>query len=210
VILTGADVGVYVTSSTALQLSSEELMAKIAMAQLFAEGFYGANRALELQSFTEILTLNKSGVVRLTNIPVTQIDSLETRETTSNILDPILTDWVLTATDQFVLDYNGQLSLRYTNNHFESSRKCQHEYVYQIRVTYSAGIDFSQTTPEISKLKYALGDLVDFILTPEFSGITRVQKHQDFEYEYGKRSTSLGNLPEYLLLPFQNYRIRSW
>lgn len=148
-ILTAADQATYFPNVTQ---SGAALAGLLAVAQSLCESSWGANRPLDKQSFTEIITINpkfRIGSLSYNPVSSTPTPTVATRRYTDSWGRTISTDWYVLDAGSFSIDYEiGQLNL--------------FNPVSEARVTYTAGFDFALTTQEVVNIKAIAGVVVDW------------------------------------------------
>lgn len=84
------------------------------------------------------------------------------------------------------------------------------------KATYWAGFDFSQTTPEINKLKGAAGSILTYLThSGVFKGVSELDvPFDEFRIKYTQGGSDIaamiGRIPEDMLLPFRALRARGF
>ena len=152
-ILSAADKPTYFAS---VNQSGVELDGLIAVVQALCESSYGANRLLELQPYTEVISINQTyrvGTLSLYPIaaePLPLVEALITASVNRFAFGrPSLGAWAELAVGEYRLDTDtGDLWIDRAAS--------------QAKVSYSAGFDFSSTSPEVSKIKAIAGQVLTY------------------------------------------------
>lgn len=197
----------------------------ILLAQLAAESAQGANRPLEKQQFSQILTLSSArlGVVQLPYAPVHPEDAVTVEVRLGNIRDRYhrsvpLSDWRTLSAEEYRLDETGQLNLHLGGGSnfalgYGHGLRPSGITATQARVTYFAGLDFSINSLEVQVLKAALGQIISYQQSAPYTmGATVVDLKQEYRVQFGSatgsNSAGAGQVPDAFLLPFRRYRPR--
>ncbi|ESA39095.1 hypothetical protein N836_28890 [Leptolyngbya sp. Heron Island J] len=127
----------------------------------------------------------------------------------------VVTDWLTLQAGDYVLDATGLISL----NTLNSSVSFGFNLISatDLRATYTAGLDFTQDTPEINALKAATGQIIAYQASDHFkSGVIELDIKNQFRQKWASGSGSggsgmsgAGRTPETLFRPFQKYKPRS-
>lgn len=146
-ILTAADKPTYFPSVIQTGADLDGLML---LAQSLCESSYGANRPLELQQHTEIVTV-VNWVATLTYYPIVpplvSVSARLLRDVSFG--RTVLHQWLQLGSDEYLLDVEvNQLRLG--------------GHASEVKVTYSAGLDFSTSNIEVQKIKAIAGQIVTY------------------------------------------------
>jgi hypothetical protein len=148
-ILTAADQPTYFPNVTQ---SGAALSGLLAVAQSLCESSWGANRPLDKQSFTEIITINpkfRIGSLSYNPVSSTPTPIVQVRRHTDSWGRIMITDWFTLDSGSFSIDFEiGQLNL--------------FSVATEAKVTYTAGFDFTLTTQEVVNIKAIAGVVVDW------------------------------------------------
>jgi hypothetical protein len=196
----------------------------------------GANRKLDIQQYIEIkrLTLKlqntylayrplvfKPGVDTSTQISFTGAD-LYNANFQIRIADAVnyynravpVQPWLALPElgSQVQIEHNGQLSLFLTQAYFynfpEFSQTIR-TIATEIRCSYYAGYDFSQSTPEITNLKIAACEIGKYCQSKLYSGVSSIQgPFDDLNVSFNSSGAQPYRVPSYLLLPFTRLRLK--
>lgn len=236
-ILSPSDRYTYLPTST---LTDEALTALVLQAQVMIEGPLGANRPLEVTSYTEALYMAGNAArlgyvpVLASPAPVVQIRSgpggagFGRNDST----DP----WYTLDSDVYEIDTTlGEIRLQQGAAGWGGTGGYGYyapyagDYSYaggvsnpvealpdsQLRITYSAGFDFTADTAEVRQLKAAAAALVAYLGSNTFKGIEEVQTQREGRIRYvrtqgynGAFGVGPGQVPEAMMMPFQRYRPR--
>lgn len=180
-----------------VNLVGDALTGAIRRAQMVAEGYWGANRPLELTSFTEIKSLSHNyQTAQLTYVPVktTPVPTVEVRlgkftDGFGRSFAP--NEWTAIAATEWQLEYDiGEFFLKSQNQLYRST---------EIKVSYTAGFDFSIDSPEIREIKAAVGGILSYLESLPGKHVTNLNAVGiTYTGEFGK-------FPEYLLLPLRRH-----
>ncbi|EKU98116.1 hypothetical protein Lepto7375DRAFT_7377 [Leptolyngbya sp. PCC 7375] len=189
----------------------------ILIAQAAIESWLGF--PIEQQERIEILQLTtRSKTTQLSYYPITETPApvIEVRQ--GNERDrfdrqSVVTDWFTLEAGDYILDATGLLSLNILNSAVSFGFNLIK--ATDLRATYTAGLDFTQDTPEIKALKAATGQILTYQASDRFkSGITEIRVDNQFQKKWGSSSGSngmsaAGQTPELFFRPFQKYKPRS-
>ena len=222
-ILNPSELELYLSSSSCTDLIDDEDKGTIAIrrAQLVAEGAIGANRRLELNTYTRILKLRRvAQSCMLPYFPIASVTSVSVR--TGGVRSEF-TGGQQPFTSWFAVDPNfysveaetGRVMfgiLPGSSNGWFGGTGLFHGQVTEIKITYSSGFDFGAIplSYEAEFLKSALAELISFqnselgqgIDSHSFADIERIS------YVTGGRKESI-EYPSILMMPFRRYRPRS-
>ena len=189
----------------------------ILIAQAAIEAWLGF--PIEQAERVEILPLTaRSKTTQLSYHPIadTPVPVIEIRQ--GNERDRLdrqsgVTDWVTLQSGDYVLDATGLLSLNIVNS--AVSFGVTSINATDLRATYTAGLDFTQDTPEIKALKAATGQIITYQDSDHFkTGVTELRVDKQFQKKWATNSSSngvsaAGQVPELFFRPFQKYKPRS-
>ena len=128
----------------------------------------------------------------------------------------VMTDWFTLQAGDYILDATGLISL----NTLNSSVSFGFNLISatDLRATYTAGLDFTQDTPEIKALKAATGQIITYQASDHFkSGVIELDIKNQFRQKWtfggggsgGSGMTGAGQTPGALFRPFQKYKSRN-
>jgi hypothetical protein len=110
------------------------------------ESTYGADRPLELQSFTDIVDLYPaSGIALIKRSPVIAVSSISVRREVDNF-GSSSSEWQLLTSNEYSVDTEiNQVNINYSNNWgMLGARRSP----MQAKITYTSGFDFSTDTSQ--------------------------------------------------------------
>jgi hypothetical protein len=210
-----------------VNLTSDALTGAFYYLQSILESEAGAGRPLDLALRTETRKLNfKTQSFFLQHFPILIDDdhplALSVR-IGGNVVDTFNRavppgSWRSLADDEFILDSNNQVFLNYSNINLTSSG-WQSSYLHggyqqggftDYKCEYWAGFDFTQDTQEINQLKASAGAILTYIVqSGVFKGVSELNvPFDEFRIKYATDPTLIGQIPDYMMLPFKSLRIR--
>lgn len=196
--------------SPGITLTGEALTTAISLAQVLAEGINGSNRKLEIASYSRVIKLPRNGRVKFPLLPVVQSVSpvIKIRGTDLPPRFGVYStqEWeALTINTDYLIDYdNNEVVL------LGLSRLLKQEYIHsgfrryqktptsphakkQIKITFSSGLNFSQTTEEVLTLKRALASIVAIRTSPQSQGVKKIDVSDDqYSVTYASQSDYIG------------------
>lgn len=206
-ILTEADKAVYFPSVT---LAGDALDGAIALTQSLIEAAVG--RPLELTAFHENKAVNAATqTVQLSYVPV----ALDPAPVLRTRLDPALNRYrrPINAGEWSDPLSEGDYELDAVTGYLRLSGAA----ALHIQADYTAGLNFSLSTPPILALKAAAGSALTYSLSDAFKGVSSRRVDGEYTVSYSSQSGGssgggaiAGGLPPYLILPFMKYRPRHW
>lgn len=208
-ILTASELATYAPD---LALTGAAATALIYQVQIQLESAIG--RPLELTSFSEKLPLTwQSQTAQLSYIPIQSTPTPAFKIRGGNVQDGFdraiaLDDWVDLLADDYILDNGGLFHLR--------SLRVNKLSAVSLLAAYTAGLEFTQSTPEITSLKYAFGRILSYAGSISgYSGVAEYEIKDRMKVKFAASSTSpaavgagVGQIPAGLLSPFLKYRPR--
>lgn len=151
-------------------LGNLELEGLILRSQSLCESSLGANRELVIKDYVldKVLSLNK---IALVYAPVTAINLVEVRYNNLFVSFgdiPVSQNWEVLPSENYSLirDY---LELNFNNINTQNIRSARgrrrrgSDIEQQIRITYSAGLDFSATSQDILKIKSCIAAIAEVL-----------------------------------------------
>ena len=149
-------------------LGNLELEGLILRSQSLCESSLGANRELVIKDYVldKVLSLNK---IALVYAPVTAINLVEVR--CNNLFVsfgdiPVSQNWEVLPSENYSL-IKDCLELNFNNNIINNSRVARGRrtgsVTQEIRITYSAGLDFSATSQDILKIKSCIAAIAEVL-----------------------------------------------
>lgn len=168
------------------------------LAQALCESSYGANRSLELQEIKEIVSVNPMyGVAVLSHYPIASlvvVEALTGNSVGGSFGRIALGDWAVLP-DSYRLDAEtGELWLS--------------DRTDKIRATYTAGYNFTGTTPDIQKIKAIAGQVLTYFANYKVGLDSYLNNPSG---DQGVESYNLVRPDQYLaalLLPLRKYMAR--
>jgi hypothetical protein len=151
-------------------LGNLELEGLILRSQYLCESSLGANRELVIKDYVldKVLSLNK---IALVYAPVTAINLVKVRYNNNLFVSfgdiPVSQNWEVLPSENYSLigDY---LELNFNNVNTQNIRSVRgrrrgSDIKQQIRITYSAGLDFSATSQDILKIKSCIAAIAEVL-----------------------------------------------
>ncbi|MGL4947082.1 MAG: hypothetical protein ACRC4X_05390 [Cetobacterium sp.] len=140
--------------------------------QVLAEGSWGARRPLELQSVTQKIKINR--VYQNARLPYWPIADLPAPIVKVRHGQPAnrwgrfhgVTPWYFLDDPQYWIEENGKIHLHISHN-FSWGHEVGSSNVTELEVTYTAGFDFTQDTPDVRLIKAVVGNLAGFLSDAE-------------------------------------------
>jgi hypothetical protein len=159
-ILTEADKAAYFPSVTQTSVALQGL---IHVTQALCEGSYGANRALEQQTHTEIVdVIPIERFAYLSRYPVVSLSEVQVRRRSNRFGDgwgrQSLMQWLTLASDQYLLD-------------IETGRLNFYEFATEARVTYVSGFDFGGSDQTARQIKAIAGVVLTYMANNYYGGL---------------------------------------
>lgn len=197
-ILTPSDKPIYFPDIT---LTGDALMGAILRAQSLAESNMGCDRPLEKSPFKEVLSVHSNLSAWLSVAPIDESD-FHVDARTGGHKDGFgrtvpKSAWFPLVESDYAIDASTgaiRLGLQVT----------------EVRVTYTAGFDFTVDTPEIKRIKSAIAAILNYQLSNAYQGLQEVSVEGEYKVRYGSSSGGVGTIPDTLLIPFRKYRPRSF
>lgn len=203
-ILTEADIAKYAPLVT---LTGDALTGALIYLQALIESDRCAGRSLEMQQYTEKSRVHlKTQTVWLSNSPLVNPPEPIIKVRLAHVQDRfrrvmLAQDWTTLTPEQYQIDRDGQIILRNAMRGWTTSLNSVASS--EAEVTYTAGLDFTQDTPEVNRLKAAAGQLLMFVVkSGVFKGISSESYSSEYSVNY------IGDLPGFLTIPFWKYRPR--
>lgn len=124
----------------------------------------------------------------------------------------VVTDWFTLQAGDYILDSTGLISLNILNSSVSFGFNLS--YSTDLRATYTAGLDFTQDTPEIKALKAATGQIISYQTSEQFkTGAQEVEIKNQYRRKWasgnGNNGGTAGQTPDAFFVPFQKYKPRS-
>jgi len=192
-ILTSSDKSKYFSEVVATSTTLDGLLI---IAQAMCESTYGADRPLELQSFTDIVDLfPASGIALIKRSPVIAVSAVSVRCKSDNA-------WQLLTTDDYSVDTEiNQVNINYSDNWGMLGRR---RSPMQAKITYTSGFNFStDTSQEADNIRSICGRIVSYMEQPIAIGKANVTDAVGFQ-SYVASNSFLG----VFLAPLGKYRPR--
>lgn len=151
------------------------------------------NRVLDIKTYKQTDT-SSDRIIRLWYSPIVSVTSVETRTISRNPYQYSSTfsdrnAWQLLAPESYEVDtYQNQIEILSNSFRYTSSM--------EIRVIYTSGFDFTDTTnPEVMKIKAIAGQLLTFIAQPSASkGVSSIGvDYQNISYGNTKLEQQMSN-----------------
>lgn len=190
-ILTSTDKPTYYSEVTAV---APQLDGLLAIAQAMCESSYGADRPLDITTFTDIVQVYSSGIAFIKRSPIIAITSVSARSGIGN-------EWQLLDVDSYSIDIESNQvnfkSFDYWGSKFTRSQSME------AKITYSSGFDFTTTTQEVKNIKSICGRIVSYMNQKVAIGQAAVTDSVGFQ-----SFVSGDNFLGLFLLPLAKYKIR--
>lgn len=159
-------------SPTLSILGNLELEGLILRSQSLCESSLGANRELVIKDYVldKVLSLNK---IALVYAPVTAINLVEVRYNNLFVSFgdiPVSQNWEVLPSENYSL-INDCLELNFNNINTQNIRSARGRrrcsITQEIRITYSAGLDFSLASQEILKIKSCIAAIAEVLYSEQ-------------------------------------------
>jgi hypothetical protein len=198
-ILTSSDKSKYFSEVVATSTTLDGLLI---IAQAMCESTYGADRPLELQSFTDIVDLYPaSGIALIRRSPVISVSSVSVRRKVNNY-GSSSSEWQLLTSNEYSVDTEiNQVNINYSDSwQMLGARRSP----MQAKITYTSGFDFStDTSQEANNIRSICGRIVSYMEQPIAIGKANITDDVGFQ-AYVNSSSFLS----VFLLPLVKYRPR--
>lgn len=224
-ILTTGDVATYAPTVTA---TGSELNALLALAESIAQGPSGSHCSIEKSIRNEQRTVGYSlQTVQLSYWPIDLSAEIVLQGRYGNVRNRFrrsvgISQWITIDDGAYVLDETGHLSLNNGNSIFDFNRSTNGSELTEIKIQYTAGVDFTADNDEVKSLKYALGGILTALSDSSqdpFSGrsLQSWDSHLEGKVTFASTSQSrsgsmtispVAGVADYLLDPFRKYRPR--
>ena len=210
-----------------VNLTSDALTGAFYYLQSILESEAGAGRPLDLALRTETRKINyRCQSFFLQHFPILVDDDhpfLLSVRIGGNVTDTFGRavspgSWRVLADDEFILDNNNQIFLNYSNLNLISSgwspnylsSGYQRGGFTDYKCEYWAGFDFTQDTQEINQLKASAGAILTYVVqSGVFKGVSELDvPFDEFRIKYATDPTLIGQIPDYMMLPFKSLRVR--
>jgi len=166
------------------------------------ESTYGADRPLELQSFTDIVDLfPASGIALIKRSPVVSVSSVSVRRKVNNF-GSSSSEWQLLTSNEYSVDTQiNQVNINYSDNWgMLGARRSPME----AKIVYTSGFNFaSDTSQEANNIRSICGRIVSYMAQPVAIGKANITDAVGFQ-AYVSSDNFLG----VFLLPLAKYRPR--
>lgn len=220
-ILTLNDEGLYFADGL---IDPDKFPSTIAYLTAIVEGQLGAQRELSQKLYVERQSLHQNQreyFPRCWPIDTARPVVIETRWINRRdrfrraIAD---SPWETLATNDYELD---EKSIRFTDREIDIAQDFGRSRSFhgqqQIKLTYTGGFNFTTNTPEVTQIKFSLGQLLEYHAHNMGAADMRIQTEDVYEESrttyFGTASkgseagtVALGGFPEHLLIPFHAYR----
>ncbi len=198
-ILTSSDKSKYFSEVVATSTTLDGLLI---IAQAMCESTYGADRPLELQSFTDIVDLYPaSGIALIKRSPVIAVSSISVRREIDNF-GSSSSEWQLLTSNEYSVDTEiNQVNINYSKNwQMLGARRSP----MQAKITYTSGFDFStDTSQEANNIRAICGRIVSYMEQPIAIGKANITDANGFQ-SYVASNSFLG----VFLAPLGKYKPR--
>lgn len=166
------------------------------------ESTYGADRPLDVTTFTDIVELYPaSGIALIKRSPVIAVSSVSVRRKINNF-GSSSSEWQLLTSDEYSVDTEiNQVNINYADNWgMLGARRSPME----AKITYTSGFDFStDTSQEANNIRAICGRIVSYMEQPIAIGKANITDDVGFQ-AYVSSSSFLS----VFLLPLVKYRPR--
>ncbi len=165
------------------------------------ESTYGADRPLEITTFTDIVDLYPaSGIALIKRSPVIAVSSVSVRRKVNNF-GSSSSEWQLLTSNEYSVDTEiNQVNINYADNWgMLGSRRSP----MQAKITYTSGFDFSTDTQEVNAIKSICGRIASYMAMPIAIGRANITDAVGFQ-SYVSANSFLG----IFLAPLRQYKPR--
>lgn len=175
--MTSSDKSKYFSEVVATSTTLDGLLI---IAQAMCESTYGADRPLELQSFTDIVDLYPaSGIALIRRSPVISVSSVSVRRKVNNY-GSSSSEWQLLTSNEYSVDTEiNQVNINYSDSwQMLGARRSP----MQAKITYTSGFDFStDTSQEADNIRSICGRIVSYMEQPIAIGKANVTDDVGFQ-----------------------------
>lgn len=198
-ILTSSDKSKYFSEVVATSTTLDGLLI---IAQAMCESTYGADRPLEITTFTDIVDLYPaSGIALIKRSPVIAVSTVSVRRKVNNF-GSSSSEWQLLTSNEYSVDTEiNQVNINYSNNWgMLGARRSP----MQAKITYTSGFDFStDTSQEANNIRAICGRIVSYMEQPIAIGRANITDADGFQ-----SFVSTDNFLGAFLIPLAKYRPR--
>ena len=198
-ILTSSDKSKYFSEVVATSTTLDGLLI---IAQAMCESTYGADRPLEITTFTDIVDLYPaSGIALIKRSPVIAVSTVSVRRKVNNF-GSSSSEWQLLTSNEYSVDTEiNQVNINYADNWgMLGARRSP----MQAKITYTSGFDFStDTSQEANNIRAICGRIVSYMEQPIAIGKAGVTDADGFQ-SYVTSNSFLG----VFLAPLGKYKPR--
>lgn len=199
-ILTSSDKSKYFSEVVATSTTLDGLLI---IAQAMCESTYGADRPLEVTTFTDIVELfPNSGIALVKRSPIIAVTSVSVRRKIDNF-GGSGSEWQLLTSNEYSVDTEiSQVNINYFDNWGMLGRRRSHPM--EAKIVYTSGFDFStNTSQEANNIRAICGRIVSYMEQPIAIGRASVTDTNGFQ-----SFVSTDNYLGLFLLPLAKYRPR--
>jgi len=193
-ILTSSDKSKYFSEVVATSTTLDGLLI---IAQSMCESIYGADRPLDVTTFTDIVDLYPaSGIALIKRSPVIAVSAVSVRSKSDNV-------WQLLTTNDYSVDTEiNQVNINYSDNWgMLGARRSP----MQAKITYTSGFNFStDTSQEANNIRSICGRIVSYMELPVAIGKANITDAVGFQ-AYVATNQFLG----IFLTPLAKYKPRA-
>jgi hypothetical protein len=185
-----------------LAATGAELEGLLIIAQAMCESTYGADRPLEITTFTDIVDIYPaSGIALIKRSPVIAVSSVSVRRKVNNF-GSSSSEWQLLTSNEYSVDTEiNQVNINYADNWgMLGSRRSP----MQAKITYTSGFDFSTDTQEVNAIKSICGRIASYMAMPIAIGRANITDAVGFQ-SYVATNQFLG----IFLTPLAKYKPRA-
>ena len=168
------------------------------------ESTYGADRPLDVTTFTDIVELYpSSGIALIKRSPVIAVSSVSVRRKINNF-GSSSSEWQLLTTDEYSVDTEiNQVNINYSDNWGMLGGR--RSLPMEAKITYTSGFDFStDSSQEANNIRAICGRIVSYMEQPIAIGKANITDAVGFQ-AYVSSDSFLG----VFLLPLAKYKPRS-
>lgn len=199
-ILTSADKSKYYSEVTATGATLDGLLIA---AQMACESTYGADRPLDITTYTDIVEMYpRSRIALIKRSPIVSITSVSIRTKYNNFGD-LSSEWQLLTADEYSVDESiNQVNIRALDNWGMSGHR--RSLPSEAKIVYTSGFDFStDNSQEANNIRAICGRIVSYMAQPVAIGQANITDNVGFQsYVSGDSFLNL------FLLPLAKYKPR--